>query len=266
MIPAVDIQPRGLHGLARETVHLDPSKGSIIKQEEDAFVWRQKLADGTPAVIKMYFNRKMLWLKKTRFYTGRAEREFRILCHAHAHHIGCSPPLFWAIGKTNEGRTYELLATREIPDACDLRKWITDHYNKASLDLAPLFDLVARLHRAGIMHGALLARNILIADGHFLLIDLPRSQQFGRSIEGRAAGMFDIELLIANLTRHMDDQRLTAGLTGYPSLPRPAADIVKKARHRPIRKYARLALRDFFLLQSAWSRWFSAADAKSTRQ
>lgn len=256
MIPAFSFQPQGRKGPTGIALCLDPASGSVIKDEPEAVVWRQLLPDGTPAVVKVYPGRKLVWFKQRGWYNGRAEREYLALHQAEQHQVPCSPPLFWAAGRTPEGMSYELLATREVPNVTDMKEWLKIHRDDHNIDLKPLFTMIAQLHRAGIMHGALLARNILVAGDDYYVIDLPRSQRFGGSVEGRFPGMFDVELLLANLVRHLTDETLVSGLAGYPLLPVSPGKLVAAVRKNPMGKYKRILLRDFFLIQSAWSRLF----------
>lgn len=262
-MPAIDAQTRGLNGLTGITLRLNPAAGTIIKEERDAVVWRQILPDGIPAVLKLYRHRKLLWFKQRGWYTSRAEREFHVLSHAMHHGIACSAPLFWAVGRTEDKTHYELLATREVCGAKDFKNWLMCRRSEDLPDLKPLFALVASLHRSGIQHGALFARNVLFAGCNFHLIDFPRSHRYGSSIEGRRAGWFDIKLLLQSMTKHLPDAPLIAGLAEYPHLPDSAETFVRNIRRTPIKKLQLSLLRDFHFIQSRWSRLFSTTPVNS---
>ncbi len=254
MTPALELIPRGRRSAAGSVVLADPSAGTLIKEERKTVVWRQTLADGTRAVLKVYRHRKPSWLERRGWYTGRAEREYRALCHLEDHHVACSEPLFWAVGETPATGIYEALATREVPDAMDLHDLLKRHAAPAPLDLRPLFELAAALHRSGLQHGALLGRNVLLAGGGFHLIDLPRSQRFGRSIEGRGPGLFDVKVLLQSLTPFLPDAVLEAGLAGYPLLRKPASDMVRAMRLQPLTNRRLNLLHAVFTVQSGCSR------------
>lgn len=254
MTPALELIPRGRHGAAGPAVRADPAAGTLIKEERKTVVWRQTLTDGTRAVLKLYRHRKPSWLERRGWYTGRAEREYRALCHLEDHQVACSAPLFWACGETPATGRYELLATREVAGAVDLHDLVKQGNAPSSLDLRPLFALTAALHRSGLQHGALLGRNVLLAGRDFFLIDLPRSQRFGRSIEGRGAGLFDLKVLVQSLAPYLPDETLVAGLAGYARLPRPAVDLVRAMRPQPLNNRRLNLLHAVFTVQSGCSR------------
>lgn len=256
MTPAIEVHPRGRTGRHSSALVADPAAGTLIKEERKTVVWRQTLPDGTPAVLKLYRHRKPSLLERAGLYTGRAEREFRALCHLEDHGVACSAPLFWAVGETPDTGRYELLATREVPGALDVRDWLDRHAGKQPLDLVPLFALAAAMHRTGLQHGAFLGRNVLLAGHDFFIIDLPRSQRFGRSIEGRGPGLFDLKVFIQSLTPYLPDEALVPGLSGYPRLPVPAKDLVRAMRPQPLNNRRLNGLHAVYTLQSGWSRLF----------
>jgi len=234
----------------------DPAAGMLIKDEPKTIVWRQSMPDGTPAVLKVYLYRSFIWFKQHGWCTGRAEREFRAMHLSELHQVACCSPLFWATGKSNAGISYELLATRELTGATDLKNWLIQNREKTTPDLKPLFSLISALHRAGIQHGALLARNILYARQEFHLIDFPRSHIYGSSIEGRHAGCFDIKLLLQNLTRYVPDSVLVDGLAGYPKLPGSAEHFVRTYKNKRFNKLQRPLLRAAHAMHAGLTRIF----------
>lgn len=257
MTPAFSLEPRGRSGSTGETVLANPAAGALIKEERKTVVWRQTLPDGTPAVLKLYRHRKPSWLERRGLYTGRAEREFRALCHLEDHGVACSAPLFWAIGNTPDSGLFELLSTREVTGAVDIHDWLEKTGGQTPLDWAPLFALAAALHRTGLQHGALLARNILLSRNSFYLIDLPRSQRFGCSIEGGGPGVFDLKVLLQSLTRFVAGEALVAGLAGYPTLPVPPLELVRAMQAQPLTNRRLNILHAVYTVQSSWSRLFS---------
>jgi len=257
--PAFEVQTRGINGLTGNVFRADPAAGKIIKDEPKTVVWRQTLPDGTPAVLKVYLYRTFMRIKQLGWCTSRSEREFRAMYLSEQHHVPCSSPLFWAMGRNDSGVTYELLATREITGATDLKAWLIENRDKHALDLKPLFTLIASLHRAGIQHGALLARNILYARNEFHLIDYPRSHIYGKSIEGRHAGCFDLKLLLQNLTRYVPDLVLVDGLAGYPKLPGSAEHFLQTYKSKRFNKLQRPLIRAVHALHSRCSRLFRVA-------
>lgn len=254
MSGAFELQPLGRAGPAGDPVRADPTSG-VIKEERKCVVWRQRLPDGTPAVLKLYRHRKARLSERLGLYTGRAEREFRALCHLHDRGVACSEPLFWARGERPDTGRYELLATREVEGAVDLKAWMLEHAGKRELDLTPLFALAAEAHRTGLQHGALLERNVLMRDGRYFLIDLPRCQFFGRSIEGSAAGRFDVRTLANSFLRYLPDAEVEKAVAGYAALNVSPAEFVRGLRTHPVndRKL------------NAWKIWFSTQAWLSSR-
>ena len=250
------IQPIGVNGPRPESWILNPAKGVLIKEERKTVVWRQILPDGTPAVLKLYRHRHPSWLQRRGWERGRAQREFDALRLMESRGIACSPPLFWATGQTVTTGQFELLASREVPGACDLAAWLGEHPAGMCPDLAPLFALIAKLHRAGLQHGALLDRNILVTGSSFHLIDMPRSRYFVRSIAGRSPGWFDLRLLVQSLSTHCSDEALVAGLAGYPLPPMDARMLVQTMRPRPLTNRRLNRLIAVYTLLSCWSRLF----------
>ena len=257
MTSALTLQPRGRAGRPVAALIVDPARGSLIKEERKTVVWRQALPDGTPAVLKLYRHRNPSWLERRGWYTGRAAREFKALCHLEDHRVAGSRPLFWATGETAATGRFELLATREVADGVDLRTWLTGTGKDAGVDWKPLFALAATLHRTGLQHGALLARNVLLAGHDFYLIDLPRCQFFARSIEGTGPGWFDIKVLVQSLAPLLPGDTLAAGLTGYPRLPGPALDLVRSLRRKPMSNRRLNTLHAVYTVQAGWSLFFT---------
>lgn len=251
------IQPIGVNGPRPESWILNPASGGLIKEERKTVVWRQIPPDGTPSrLLKLYRHRHPSWLQRRGWERGRAQREFDALRLVESHGIACSPPPVlghWA--NRNHGQ-YELLASREVPGACDLAAWLEEHPGGTCPNLTPLFALIAKLHHAGLQHGALLDRNILVAGANFHLIDMPRSRYFVRSIAGRSPGWFDLRLLVQSLSTHCSDEVLVAGLAGYPLPPMDAWALVRAMRPRPLTNRRLNRLIAVYTLLSCWSRLF----------
>jgi tRNA A-37 threonylcarbamoyl transferase component Bud32 len=228
------IHPLGWAGDRPALVTVDPAAGQLIKAERKTVVWQQTLPDGTLAVLKLYRHRNPSWLQRRGWERGRAQREYDALRLMESRGIACSPPLFWAAGRTEATGQFELLATRLVPDACDLAAWLREHPDGPYPDLVPAFALIAKMHRAGLQHGALLDRNILYTGTNFRLIDMPRSRFFVRSIAGRNPGLFDLRLLVQSLSTRCPEAALVAGLAGYPLSPADARALVQAMRPRPL--------------------------------
>jgi hypothetical protein len=233
VIPDLEVQPCGRTGRTGDALRTDPRSAVCLKVEDKTLIWSQPLPDGRPAVWKLYRHRRSPWSDRCALRTCRAQREFLGLCHLDSHGVACSQPLFWATGRNRDTGHYELLVTREVPKSLDMQTRMAERLRRPPLDLAPMFALVAAQHRAGLFHGALLARNILLSGGAFFLIDLPRCRVFPRPLAGTLPGLFDLRLLMQSLTRFAPDEDLVRGLAGYPNLPQPAAAWVADLRARP---------------------------------
>jgi serine/threonine-protein kinase RIO1 len=170
-----------------------PPGARVITEEPRTRVWVQDVPEGGRAVVKVYRHRKKADVLLRPPLTYRVQREFNALARLQACGVPCSEPLLWAYGKSPEHGRYETLATREVPDAIDLRELILSGADPArDIDLRPLFQVVRKMHAAGVFHGALCARNVLFADGGYHIIDMPRSLVFRSSIEGSLAAMTDM--------------------------------------------------------------------------
>ncbi len=265
MIEQLEVQPHTRSGPAGPATRLDPSAGTLIKNQPGTLVWRQTLSGGTRIVVKLYLKRRPSILERIGLYTGRAEREFRALCHLEDHCVACSAPLFWARGESQDTGRYQLLATREVEGASDLRYWLKEHPGTEPPELAQLLLLTSAMHRAGLQHGAFWERNVLLAGRDYYIIDLPRSQMFNTSIEGRGPGLFDIKVLLQSLTKYLSDDILVRALAGYPRLPVAALDLVRSMRPQPLTSRWLNSMHAVYTVQSMWRRLWAAPPRRSRR-
>ena len=258
MSVALELEPRHANGTVGARLLVDTAQGELIKEERRTVVWRQRLPDGTPSVIKLYRHRKPSWLQRHGWERGRAQREFEALDYLDRQGLACSAPLFWAHGTTPKTGLYDLLATREVPGALDLNMCLKQPEGAKRLDLAPLFALVAAMHRLGLQHGALQDRNVLLAGDAYYLIDLPRSHRFHHSIEGRKCGLFDVRLLLQSLARYLPDQQLADGLAGYARLPMSPQRLIRAIREKPMNNRRLNTLHAVFTVFSGLNRLIHA--------
>lgn len=184
-----------------------PAAPDLIKEEDKTLVWRLKLAAGESGVVKMYRRRGPLdwcWERALQF---RVQREYEALCALEIAGVPCSVPLFWGYGSAVEHGRFEILVTREIPDAANLKAWLTAGPKSLSADdLLPLFDIIRRMHRCGMYHGALSPKNILVTQsqekGHaFYLIDLARAIQFPKDISQTSMARADLLSVMRRLVQ-----------------------------------------------------------------
>ncbi|MGB5746666.1 MAG: lipopolysaccharide kinase InaA family protein [Desulfobacterales bacterium] len=176
----------------------------IIKAEAKCLIWSEQLKDATPAIFKMYYRRGIANFIRGKIITFRAQREFRILRHLDRKGIPCSIPLFWTCGYCKEYGFYEILCTRQIPNAISLKAFLASKsiFIK-DVDLESLFQTVCNMHRCGVYHGAFSTKNILInatgkAPTKFYIIDLARGWLFPSSILGKKIAWHDLLKLIRN--------------------------------------------------------------------
>ena len=181
----------------------------IIKAEAKCLIWTEQLEDGTSAVIKMYYRRGFANFIRGMILDFRVKREFRILEHMAGCGVPCTIPLFWTFGYCKEYGFYEILHTRQIPNAISLKTFLSSEaITDKNIDLGPLFQLVCSMHRCGVYHGALSTKNILIdargnAQIEFYSLDFARGWLFTGSIIGRQIAWFDLLKLVRSIESHL---------------------------------------------------------------
>ena len=175
---------------------------NIIKAEANCIIFTEQLEGGTSAVIKMYYRRGLANVAREFVLNFRVQREFRILAHLADCEIPCTIPLFWTYGYCKAYGFYEVLCTRQIPNAISLRTFLSSaSIADKNIDLGPLMVLVYNMHRSGVYHGALSTKNILIdATGNtqtkYYHIDLASGWLFPGSILGKQIARFDLLKLV----------------------------------------------------------------------
>ena len=181
----------------------------IIKAEAKCLIWTEQLEDGTSAVIKMYYRRGFANFIRGMILNFRVKREFRILKHMAGCGVPCTIPLFSTFGYCKEYGFYEILHTRQIPNAISLKTFLSSEaITDKNIDLGPLFQLVYNMHRCGVYHGALSTKNILIdatgnAQVKFYSIDFARGWLFPGSIIGKQIAWFDLLKLVRSIESHL---------------------------------------------------------------
>jgi len=181
----------------------------IIKAEAKSLIWTEQLADGTSAVIKMYYRRGFANFIREIILNFRVKREFKILKHLASCGVPCTIPLFWTYGYCKAYGFYEILHTRQIPNTISLKTLLSlETPTDKSIDLGPLFQLVYNMHRCGVYHGALSTKNILIdPTGHaqvtFYSLDFARGWLFPGPIIGKQIARFDLLKLVRSIENHL---------------------------------------------------------------
>ena len=181
----------------------------IIKAEAKSLIWDEQLADGTSAVVKMYYRRGFVNFIREIILNFRVKREFRILKHMESCGVPCTIPLYWTFGYCKEYGFYELLYTRQIPNAISLKTvLLSERSTDKNIDLGPLFQMVHNMHRCGVYHGALSTKNVLIdpmanAQLKFYSIDFARGWLLPGSIIGKQIAGFDLIKLVRSIESHL---------------------------------------------------------------
>jgi hypothetical protein len=200
-------------------VELDPTRGELIKQEPVTLIWREVLADGNKAVIKLYRRGLAVWCRSVA--TGfRVQHEFDGLSQLETIGIPCSVPLFWCHGHFGQYGWCEILVTKWIVNSQPLRDLlVTRPEVSRSLDLSSLFSDVARMHSVGLYHGLLKTRNILVKNYPkkpvLVLIDMPRFHHFPRDIRGTRMARYDLMSLCQGLLPYFQEDQVHLWLSAY---------------------------------------------------
>jgi tRNA A-37 threonylcarbamoyl transferase component Bud32 len=198
--------PAGL-GFQVLPYNMDPDK--IIKAETRCLIWTEQSANGTSVVMKMYYRRGLANFIRGKILNFRVNREFRILKHVAGCGVPCTLPLDWTVGYCKTYGFYEILHTRQIPNTMSLKSFLTSEApTDKNFDLGPLFQLVCRMHRCGVYHGALSTKNILIdPTGNpplkFYSLDFACGWLFPGSIIGRQMAWFDLLKLVRSVENHL---------------------------------------------------------------
>ncbi|NUO08858.1 MAG: hypothetical protein HUU08_09310 [Candidatus Brocadia sp.] len=183
-----------------------PDTKAFIKSEKRTLVWRKTVGNSEATVVKMYRHRGFVDWHRERLFNFKVQREYEALHVLESAGVPCSVPLLWGFGSASEHGRFEILVTREIPAAVNLKEAF--RANTASVvpdDLPALFDVVRQMHQCGIYHGALLPKNILVTSVSqrrptFCLVDLIRALHFPADIQRTVMARYDLLSLMHGLT------------------------------------------------------------------
>ena len=216
----------------------------LIKAEHGTLVWSEPLPDGGCAVMKLYRRRPFYDPLRRWFIPYRAEREFNLLSYLVRHGVPCSEPLSWSHGKRDPHGRFELLVTREVAGATALDQLL--QRPGTVTDLGPLLRLVRRMHDAGVSHGGMAPRNILVTAPDspmpgFHIIDMSYSHVFPQGIAGTRMATFDLLDLTYRMQRFFPTEHCRVWLADY-GLDEPEIDRLLGAleRYRPVRPWSHL--------------------------
>jgi hypothetical protein len=202
-----------------DVVELHPAADVVLKEEPGTIIWRERLADGTEAVIKLYRRGLPEWWRG-QLSSFRVANEFEALQKLESLGERCTRPLFWGYGNFGRYGRGELLATEWQSGCRPLDELLAaDPDARRTLDLAPLWATAGRLHDAGLYHGTFLARNILVrgsADApQFILLDMPRCHIFPHGIRGTRMARYDLLFMANTLRRALPADDVPRWLTAY---------------------------------------------------
>lgn len=200
-------------------VKLDLPNSELIKHEEVTLIWRGVFIDGKQVVVKLY-RRGMLVRCHSLTTYFRVQREFDGLSQLERLGIPCAIPLFWGHGNYGPYGWGEMLVTELVEQSQSLRDLLSVLSEaRGSLDLSPLFADMARMHAAGLHHGMLRTRNILVRNYPmqpvFALIDLPRFHLFPRDIRGKRMARYDVMALCEGLFPYFPEDTMRLWLSAY---------------------------------------------------
>jgi len=182
-----------------------PHEKTLIKREEKTLIWRKALGVDGVGVVKMYRQRGFLIWHQERASNFRVQREFKTLLMLESAGVPCSAPLLWGFGSTAEHGRFEILVTREIPGAVNLRQAFSTGVTSLLLDhLRSLIEGIRLMHQCGVYHGALLPKNVLVTrtperQHVFHLVDLARAIRFPNDVHRTAMARYDLLSLLHGL-------------------------------------------------------------------
>jgi len=200
-------------------IDLDLTKGELIKHEPVTLIWRKIPVNGKQAVVKIYRRGLFVRLHSLTTYF-RVQREFDGLSHLETLGIPCSVPIFWCHGYLGPYGWGEMLVTEWVAESQSLRNLLATKSEVSSpLDLSSLFANMAKMHAAGIHHGMLRTKNILVENypeqPNFLFIDLPRFHRFPQDIRGKRMARHDLMSLCEGLFQHFSEDTVRLWLSAY---------------------------------------------------
>jgi tRNA A-37 threonylcarbamoyl transferase component Bud32 len=252
----------GLPGALVVDVPVDP-----IKADRGTTIFPWPLAEQGRMILKVYGEMGVLnWFRK-QVVGYRARREFRTLAWLRAASIECCEPILWGTGRSREHGLFEVLATREIERAVTLES----HFGTLTSTeregvVARVYEQLARMHQAGVYHGAPYFSNVLLdadrwrTDG-IAMVDLEKSVRYGRDIRGSRMASFDL-LNLVNATRtRLGDDDAHAGLLHYGLDAAASERVFEAVKAYRSSKFQRYRRRAEFLARGVLSRTFRGRGA-----
>jgi len=255
------VLPRGGRLPGGVPVELNPTRGELIKGEPKTLIWREVVADGRQAIVKLYQRGLVVWWRSLTS-SLRVKHEFNGLSLLQKFGIPCSVPLFWCHGHFGLYGRGEILVTEWVAKSRSLRNLLATRAEVSrSLDLSPLFADLARMHSVGLHHGFLRTKNILVKDYPespvFVLVDMPRFHHFPRDIRGTRMARYDLMSLCEGLLQHFPKDKVLLWLSAYGMPESEKIDLVVRLKRFRLTKFLRRVLGAEFNVRSAMAKFFT---------
>jgi hypothetical protein len=249
--------PGGLPGGLVVDVPAEP-----IKADRGTVVFAWPAEGGRRMILKVYGQMGALnWLRK-QVVGYRARREFRTLALLRAASLDCCDPLLWGTGRSREHGLFEVLATREIASAVTLQQHAPSLTPEERADvLARVFEQLARMHQAGVYHGAPYLSNVLmssdrVSSSDIAMVDLEKSVRYARDIRGSRMASFDLVNLVNAIRVRLGGDYARAGLVHYGLDDAASERVFAAAAAYRSSKFQRYRRRAEFLARGVLSRAF----------
>lgn len=142
---------------------LSPPPENLLKRDPGTLLYRFRLGSGR-VLLKRYLHASPWLALRARLFPSRARREFAALCELRGRGIPTLEPV--ACGEEDHGpmRRGSFLATVFLEGAMTLEAFLDSWPPRAERDrvLGEVAALVRRMHEAGLAHGTLFPRNIML--------------------------------------------------------------------------------------------------------
>jgi hypothetical protein len=176
--------------------------------------------------------------------------------------IPCSVPLFWCNGHFGLYGWGEILVTEWVAQSQSLRDLLVTRSEVSRfLDLSPLFADMARMHRAGLHHGMLRTRNILVKNYPerpvFVFIDMPRFHHFRRDIRGTRMARYDLMSLCQGLIPFFPEDQVLLWLSAYGIPESEKLDLLVQLKQFRSTKFLRRVWGAEFNVRIAMAKFFT---------
>lgn len=205
----------------------------FLKKQERTLIWTAPLVTGGGAVYKVYLQRNFWSHFLGFFWSLCARREYENLLLLEERGVPCTEPLLWGLGRSPIHGRFEILVTRELPEALSLRDGVRETGRLPSLDLIlRASGLVRQMHACGMYHGALGWKNLLASPSpggeiRIHIADLARSLRFNRDIFGSRMARLDLLHFCHHLAPRMGVEACRSFLKEYGLDDRSVADCIE---------------------------------------